>query len=348
MEPIVRAVDVGRGNTKYVTAVDGAEIRCAAFPSEAHPTDVAVSGETWTGRRKTVGVPVAGLIYEVGPDVHLAADVYNSRVLQHDRYCELPEYMALTLGALHFMRVDALDLLVVGLPVATFKVRKVVTALEKRLASRHVIGRGREVTIAKVKAIPQPAGALMHFAHTNNCVANMRKERHLIIDVGQRTFDWIVAQGMQQIEKRSHSVNRGMFDVLHAIADGVSRTLGIDFRDYELVDRALRDGRKPVIFQREYDLAKHMPLARKIAEQAVAEMQHYVGDASDVQNIILVGGGAFFFRKAVKESFPRHSIQEVKDPLFANVRGFQIAGMELARAAGTPAKVVDVGEAGDE
>ena len=31
MDSIVRAVDVGSGNTKFVTGVTGAEIRCAIF-----------------------------------------------------------------------------------------------------------------------------------------------------------------------------------------------------------------------------------------------------------------------------------------------------------------------------
>lgn len=50
-------------------------------------------------------------------------------------------------------------------------------------------------------------------------------------------------------------------------------------------------------------------------------MLHYVGDASDIKNIILVGGGAFFFKKAIKEAFPKHRIYEVKDALYANVKG---------------------------
>ena len=60
-------------------------------------------------------------------------------------------------------------------------------------------------------------------------------------------------------------------------------------------------------------------------------MLHYVGDASDIKNIILVGGGAFFFRKAIKEAFPKHRIHELKDALYANVKGFQLAGVEFAK-----------------
>lgn len=333
MDPIVRAVDVGRGNTKFISAIRNGELRCEMFPSQAHPSEVAVEAEAWGTRRKTVGIPAGGLVYEVGPDVHLAADVFNANVLQHDRYCDTPEYLALLLGALHYMQVDRIDLLVVGLPVATYKLKSLVTALERRLTGEHELGKGKRVKVLRAKAIAQPAGALMHYGLLQSKVAQLRKERSLIIDPGRRTFDWLVTQGMQQIEKRSHSVPRGMHDVLHAIVEGISRSTGSHYRDYDTVDAALRTGKQPVVFQAEYDLARHLPLARKIPEQAVAEMMHYVGDASDIRNIILVGGGAFFYRAALKSAFPNHAIHELKDPIFANVKGFQQAGMELARSS---------------
>ncbi len=72
MEPIVRALDVGFGHTKFVSSVDGGEVRCAHFPSVACPTENDETTDPMGGRRKTVGIPIDGLIYEVGPDVHLA------------------------------------------------------------------------------------------------------------------------------------------------------------------------------------------------------------------------------------------------------------------------------------
>lgn len=332
MEPVVRAVDVGRGNTKYIADVKDGEPQCAMFPSQAHPGETASEHDGWGTGRKTVCVPVEGLVYEVGPEVHLAADVFNSNVLQHDRYAETPEYLALVLGALHYMQVDAIDLLIVGLPVATFKLKRHVAALERRLTGEHELGKGRRIRIRRVKAIAQPAGALMYYGLLQNRVAQLRKERSLIVDPGRRTFDWIVTQGMQQIDKRSHSVPRGMHDVLHALVEGISRNTGAHYREYEMVDTALRTGKKLVIFQKDYDLSQHLPLARKVPEQAVAEMMHYVGDAGDIRNIIQVGGGAFFYKAALKSAFPNHAIQELKDPIFANVKGFQYAGMELAKS----------------
>ena len=62
-------------------------------------------------------------------------------------------------------------------------------------------------------------------------------------------------------------------------------------------------------------------------------MMQWIEASYSFQNIILVGGGAFLFKKAVKEAFPIHKIHEIKDPMYANVRGFQIAGINYARSA---------------
>jgi plasmid segregation protein ParM len=86
------------------------------------------------------------------------------------------------------------------------------------------------------------------------------------------------------------------------------------------------------------------PMVESIARQAVAAMMRRIGPAYDVRNVILVGGGAFLFRKAVKQAFASHEVLEVKEPMFANVRGYQIAGANhLATATQGPGVVVAEG-----
>ena len=53
--------------------------------------------------------------------------------------------------------------------------------------------------------------------------------------------------------------------------------------------------------------------------------------SEDLENIVLVGGGAYLYRKAVKRRFPKHQILEVEDPMYANVRGFQLLGEQYVR-----------------
>ena len=156
MEPVVRALDVGFGNTKFVSGVDGSEVRCTHFPSVAYPTESDETTDPMGGRRKTVGIPIDGLIYEVGPDVHLAADVFNAKQM-HERYSETPEYLAMLRGALHYMKVERIDLLVVGLPVAAYKAKK-RAALERLVLGKHDVGRGKTVRVERARVVPQPQG----------------------------------------------------------------------------------------------------------------------------------------------------------------------------------------------
>lgn len=334
MEPIVRAVDVGFGNTKYVSSANGREIRCASFPSLAYPSaraPAATGGE----KRRTVGIPINGLYYEVGQDVRLAADTFRTTQL-HDRYTETPEYLALLRGALAMMRVDAIDLLVLGLPVSALAGKRAF--VEKLAIGSHDVGDGRRVLIRKALVVAQPQGALVHYAAQHGKLDAIGQEQSLIIDPGARTFDWLVARGMRLVQKQSHSLNRGVFDVLQVIATEISAEIGAPYADLDAIDQALRSSKRLLIYQRQHDLSKLLPIAQTVARQAVSSMMQWVGADYAFQNIILVGGGAFLFKKAVKEAFPRHRILEVKDPLYANVRGFQLAGANYAlSAAPTPA-----------
>lgn len=328
MEMIVRAVDVGFGNTKLVTACAGADIRCSCFPSVAYPSARDLSATPAGERRRTVAVPIDGLYYEVGPEVNLAADTFRATQL-HERYTETPEYAALLRGALNVMKVDAIDLLVVGLPVAALMSKK--AALERAATGIHEVGGGRTVLVRKALAIAQPQGALVYYASLHQKLKTIDREQSLVIDPGARTFDWLVARGMRFVEKKSHSLNRGMFDVLQAIASEISDDIGTPYRDFDAIDTALRTGRQPVIYQKSYDIKRLMPIARSIAQQAVSSMMQWIDGDYSFQNIILVGGGAFLFKKAVKDAFPKHTIHEIRDPLYANVKGFQIAGLSYAQ-----------------
>jgi plasmid segregation protein ParM len=327
MQYVVRAVDVGFGNTKYVSNVIGNEIRCANFPSIAYPSIREPSTQPGFERRKTVAIPINGLFYEVGPEVELAVGTFRSTQL-HDRYTEAPEYLALLRGALAMMKLPVIDLLVVGLPVSSFSTKK--AALEKAMTGEHNVGGGKSVTVKMALAVAQPQGALVDFAVQHQKMNTIKDEMSLIIDPGSRTFDWLVARGMRLVQNKSSSVNRGVSDMLLAIAEEISADIGNPFSDIDAIDRALRKGQKLTIFQKPYDLSQMMPIVHSIAQQAVASMLRLVGDSYGFQNIILVGGGAPLFKKAVKGAFPKHRILEINDPLHANVRGFQIAGMNQA------------------
>lgn len=331
MKSVVRAVDVGFGHTKFVTGVVGTDIQCASFPSVCYPTARDSSKVTALGSRSTVCIPIQGLFYEVGPDVALAGDAFRPSQM-HDRYSEAPEYMALLRGALRMMKLPEIDLLVVGLPVALLLARK--AKLERAMTGTHDVGSGKRVVVHKVLAIAQPQGALVYFSSVAGKMEKIANELSLVIDPGYRTFDWVVAQGVRFVQKRSHSVPRGVADVLRALASEITLDLGIQYAELDALDAALRAGKGPTIYQRQYDLSRMQPLVEKIAAQAVSSMQPWIGDATGFHNIVMAGGGVHLFKDAVKAAFPRQRVLVLKDAMFANVRGYQIAGMNHMAGGG--------------
>lgn len=333
MELIVRAIDVGFGNTKFVTGAGSGragDLRCASFPSRAYPSPRDPSKALGSEGRKTFAIPIGGLYYEVGPDVMLAADAFRATEI-HGDYIDTPQYLALARGALRAMKVEAIDLLVVGLPVSAFAAKK--AALERLMTGRHDVGGGKSVVVHKALAMAQPNGALIDYATQHDKVEAMEHEQSLVIDPGSRTFDWLVARGMKLAHKQSYSVDRGVSNILQLIADDITQEIGQPYTNLDGIDWALRSGKSLTVFQRQYNPARMRPMVEIIARDAVAAMMRRIGGAFNVQHVILAGGGAFLFKKALKQAFSTHQILEVKEPMFANVRGYQVAGVNFAQTA---------------
>lgn len=329
--PIVRAIDVGYAMTKFTTSTE--PIRCQSFPSLALPASDRDLGIGRHGKRNTLIVPVGAQRFEVGPDARLAQAMVEVRPMADD-FVMTDEYLALTRGALRYMREDHVDLLMVGLPVSLFNLKR--RALENRLTGHHDVGEDTHVQVERVIALAQPIGAFLSYAVPLQQRRQMLRERNLIIDPGGRTFDWLVTEGLKPLERRSDSINRGMVDVLDAIARSIGTALGIQLSDHDRdrIDQALRRGESPRFFGTPCEIAPHRAAGVRIAKDALTALQKQVHEGSDIDNIVLTGGGAFFFRKEIERAFPKHRISQVDDPLYANVRGFLIAGQELAQVQG--------------
>ena len=220
MEAIVRAIDVGFGNTKYVVAAQGGRVECAHFASIAYDSAHDNTGDALGSKRKTVCVPVGGMWYEVGPDVALAADGFVGRN-HHDDYMRTHEYRAFTAGALHFMKVDRVDLLVLGLPVADYMRRR--AELQKAMTGTFEVGRNRKVEVKRVLVVAQPQGA-MYAVFGDQANAKLRQGRTLVIDAGSRTFDWLVTLDSKVVGKMSDSVNRRLRPLSRVRQAGATRT----------------------------------------------------------------------------------------------------------------------------
>lgn len=326
---IVRGLDVGFGGTKLVKSyTPGGDIHCMLFPSLAPlSTNLDLSGGGVIARRDTVAVPVDGNTYEVGPDVELALNTHASRIM-HQNFLETSEYLALFRGALSYMKTDWIDLLVVGLPVSLLSTK--AGYLKQRLEGVHPVADGQTVTVNKVLVLAQPLGGSIYYSLTHGLYSQFRETKNLVIDPGFFTVDWILAKGIQPIPLRSGSFAGGMHSVLRRLAQVVSDEYQVNFDDYGALDRALRSG-KLRLFGNDVAVEKYVPQARPVVEEAVNAIVNSAGDGRDIDSVVLVGGGAPFFRTAMEHRFPSHRVWLAPDPVFSNVRGFQLAGEELMR-----------------
>lgn len=337
--PIVRAIDVGYGNTKFVKDryINSSEIGCSIFPSlapKASSSSFAMS-EGFRDKRDTSRVLVAGVEYEVGPDSAMALGGTESGRVLIESYCETETYQALVNGALLRMDVDHIDVLVLGLPMSTWKARK--EYLKDAMTGLHQVSADREVLIERCIIAPQPLGGFYDHGMRNGSIRHMKDEVNLVIDPGFWTLDWVLAAGVTPIDQRSGAVNNGgVADLLRAVRD----QLAIDFDtsegevgSIEKIDHRLRNGEPQRLFGRESERPhrEYLKIAQSRAADALRKMMASIGSTGDIDNIILVGGGQHIYADLIREQFPRHEIQIADNPVFSNVRGFQIIGEQVAK-----------------
>jgi plasmid segregation protein ParM len=127
-----------------------------------------------------------------------------------------------------------------------------------------------------------------------------------------------------------------MSAILGVIAAGMGKEFGAQITSLKRLDEALRAGTGLRLFGQERDITRHIAAGQAKAREFVAAMANRVGDGADVDNIILCGGGAHFFLALVREKYPRHNLVIARDPVFANLRGFQLAGEQRAQSGGGP------------
>lgn len=337
----VRAIDVGYGNTKFVLdrPVFENRIDCGLFPSLAPRAissgDIGAS-DGFLKRRNTVRVNVSGFEYEVGPDAVKAQFGNESGRMLKEDYCLSENYRALVYGALLTMGIEKLDVLVLGLPMSTWKAFK--DRLAEIITGKHKITDQFSVEISKVIVAPQPLGGFYDHGLGINQFRAMKEQINLIVDPGYYTLDWLLADGVVPIDARSGAVNNGgMAEIIREVTEHVAKdfdTTPSDVGALDRIDMALRSQTPIRVFGRDSKrpITEYLSIARKRALDPLLKLTQNIGASGAIDNVILVGGGAHIYYELLKAEFPRHKIQLARDAVFSNVRGFQLIGEAWARS----------------
>jgi plasmid segregation protein ParM len=339
---VVRAIDVGYGHIKFSDGRDPANpavIRTDSIPSQS--PSVQPSLQTVGGvmkQRDTFIVPVEDRFFEVGHQVNLALSGNQETEVLDENFALGDAYAARLFGAINHMSLpeDIIDVLVLGLPLNTYS--KHHAALAKRFTGTYIINTlDDKITIKRCYVYPQPLGSYMCHMLTRARGAEISGDPPLTlsIDPGYNTVDWFVCQGMSANEARSGSVPRGMSAVIRAIVDDMVKTYGFDTNRAEMIrsiDMSLSTGKPFTRYGRFIDLTQHLAAGNSVIQEAIQAIRNSVDSGADIDAIILTGGGASHYSKAVAEKFPHHEVVTLENPAHANVRGFHLIGEMLAKS----------------
>jgi plasmid segregation protein ParM len=330
--PIVRALDLGWGFTKYSRRdpVDDS-IEYASFPSLAPRHTGMDLSLSIMGKRDTAVVLVDGTKFEVGPD-SADLDTNDASRSMNDQYIHTEQYKAVYYGALHYINEPVIDLLVVGLPLSGMHN---ATRLKELMIGTHKISEDKSVVVRDALVLPQPLGGLYHCFSLKKSMPALEfidEEMNLVIDPGFLTFDFLLSNGEKVVENRSGAHTGGVSKVLRSISESISNKFGIKYENLGAVDKGLRR-RKLKINGEVEQLEEHIKNTLSVIQSSVNYLRNIVGDGSDIDNIILLGGGSHIYRRTIEQFYPKHELITLDEAQTANVRGFQLAGENYLRAA---------------
>lgn len=320
---IVRAVDIGYGNTKYSRRGQADAVSFEIFPSVAPRCAVTQLAGSIGQERDTAAITVDSACYEIGPDaLELLRDA-SGRALVED-YLDTRIYKALVYGALNYIGEPKIDLLVVGLPVQY--VAKRTKQLIRLLSGTHTLPIGT-CQVEKVFVLAQPLGGFLDYAHSSGSLDELRNQTNLLIDPGFFTTDWMVCRGLRPLEPRCGGTNIGVSAYLTALGTAISEKIGERFDNLAAIDAAVVSDKPTLrVWGRDIDISDCLAAGDAIVEDALNVLVASVAEVQDIDNIVLCGGGAPIYLPHVANRFSRHRVVCSPDAVFSNVRGFQIAG----------------------
>ncbi|GLW61516.1 hypothetical protein Hthe01_18650 [Hydrogenophilus thermoluteolus] len=322
----ILGIDIGYSNLKLAFGQKGEAPKTQLRPAGAAPADRFGSRFDGKAHDDFLHVLVDGqqFIAGVSPD---RAEMW-SRTL-HEDYPSSASYKALFHAGLLLSEMDRIDLLVTGLPVSQYLEEPRRKALAEKMKGTHQITPKRSVTVEKVKVIPQPVGGLLDYIDQEN--AEIEDARVLVVDPGFFSVDWVVIAN-NDLHRHSSGTSLNASSV---VLEEASRLIAKDYGaavKTESLENAIRSGKTTVlVFGQRVEIAPYIEGAAKTVAPVVVEsiQKSLRTEGAALDLIVLVGGGAAFFREALQAAFPRLQVVSPQEPVFSNARGFWIMGAAL-------------------
>lgn len=163
--------------------------------------------------------------------------------------------------------------------------------------------------------LPQPFGGLR--AAGQNASADdpiyQTGKLNMLIDPGYRTLDWFVSNGMSPELKLSGSFDGGVSNILRTVSQQVGFDHGTGSLEFDQVEEGLSSGKINLGFKVIY-MAPYQKLAVDAAKREIAAFLGRIDmNKARLSRVLLAGGGAKLYEKALKDRLPGYTIECMSD-----------------------------------
>lgn len=321
VEPVIVGVDDGFAATDVVIMDGGKVVSTLAIPSRAR---AGIHGTTMIGSDSSDGphpcYETSGVQFTVGEMSDAESARFNdypfspmNRVIVHH---------ALRLAGLGGRKVS----IATGLPLSTYYkgADKNQEIIDRKIAALLTPVRALDdqpvAEIVAHKVFPEGLAAWVDYAVGEDGQMRAPKDESVgVIDIGGRTTDCaVVLPGRRIDHARCGSADIGALNVVEELRVALLKSMGVEFPgvalEQALRTRTIKKYGKVVVIAAEVDAA-----IAQATDSVMREVNRRLGDAVDLDRILLVGGGAYLFKDVAKR-YPNVTIPE--QPEFANARGF--------------------------
>ena len=322
----ILGIDIGYSNLKLAFGPNGESPKTHLRPAGAAPANRFGARFDGKAQGDFLHVLVDGQAFVAGvsPD---RAEMWTRSL--HADYTASSSYTALFHAGLLLSEMARIDVLVTGLPVSQYLDEARRNALTERMRGTHQVTPRRAVSVEKVKVIPQPVGGLLDYIAQED--ADIEDARVLVVDPGFFSVDWVVI-AHRDVHRQSSGTSLNASSVL---LEEASRLIAGDHGaavNTETLENAIRADKPTVlVLGQRVEIAPYIGQAIKTVGPVVVEsIQKSLRTENTMPDlVILVGGGARFFREALQNAFPRLTVATPKEPVFSNARGFWLMGNTL-------------------
>lgn len=333
---VIVGLDIGYGGLKVVCGRDDfrlPELGRGMYAKRASAAPAAIVNRPVLGEDDGYEVTVGGELFKTCFD---PARVISAARSFDEGYPSTKEYRALFHTALSLTGRAEIDILVTGLPVEHWKDKVARSALEASMEGVHAVSPGRSVTVKKAIALPQPYGGFMVYYYDVGARDGGENEALeatvVVIDPGAYSVDWSVFAKANPLDELNSSSAKASIVLLERVALLLREERRADVNATDL-ETALIKG-KDEVFVAGTKVALKPYLDRAAAEIVPGVMGQIVAkvrqSGRSVDRVILVGGGAPFYKSAAEESFGKDNVRAPEPSSLTNAKGFYYYGCQLA------------------